>query len=72
VGLQYAGWLPGANILWHAHEMVFGYAFAVIAGFLLTTGARGQRPDARSASWAAQGTHRAADRMHAGQQCLPY
>jgi uncharacterized protein involved in response to NO len=35
-GLQYAGWLPGANILWHAHEMVFGYAFAVIAGFLLT------------------------------------
>jgi uncharacterized protein involved in response to NO len=28
--------LPGANILWHAHEMIFGYAFAVIAGFLLT------------------------------------
>jgi len=23
-------------ILWHAHEMVFGYAMAVIAGFLLT------------------------------------
>jgi uncharacterized protein involved in response to NO len=34
--LQYARWLPGENILWHAHEMVFGYAFAVIAGFLLT------------------------------------
>ena len=34
--LQYAGWLPGANIAWHAHEMIFGYAFAVIAGFLLT------------------------------------
>ena len=34
--LQYAGWLPGGNILWHAHEMIFGYAFAVIAGFLLT------------------------------------
>lgn len=34
--LQYAGWLPGAGILWHAHEMLFGYAFAVIAGFLLT------------------------------------
>ena len=33
---QYAGWLPGANPLWHAHEMIFGYAFAVIAGFLLT------------------------------------
>jgi uncharacterized protein involved in response to NO len=34
--LQHAGWLPGANALWHAHEMLFGYAFAVIAGFLLT------------------------------------
>jgi uncharacterized protein involved in response to NO len=34
--LQYSGWLPGANPLWHAHEMLFGYAFAVIAGFLLT------------------------------------
>lgn len=33
---QYSGWLPGANPLWHAHEMLFGYAFAVIAGFLLT------------------------------------
>ena len=33
---QYAGWLPAANPLWHAHEMLFGYAFAVIAGFLLT------------------------------------
>ena len=34
--LQYAGVLPGANMFWHAHEMLFGYAFAVIAGFLLT------------------------------------
>jgi uncharacterized protein involved in response to NO len=34
--LQYAGRWPGANPLWHAHEMLFGYAFAVIAGFLLT------------------------------------
>jgi uncharacterized protein involved in response to NO len=33
---QFAGWLPGANPLWHGHEMLFGYAFAVIAGFLLT------------------------------------
>jgi uncharacterized protein involved in response to NO len=33
---QYAGWLPGANPLWHAHEMLFGYAFAVMTGFLLT------------------------------------
>ena len=34
--LQYAGVLPGPGMLWHAHEMLFGYAFAVIAGFLLT------------------------------------
>jgi uncharacterized protein involved in response to NO len=33
---EYAGWLPGPGILWHAHEMIFGYVFAVIAGFLLT------------------------------------
>ena len=34
--LQYLGWLPGVSLSWHAHEMLFGYAFAVIAGFLLT------------------------------------
>jgi uncharacterized protein involved in response to NO len=34
--LEYAGVLPGGNPLWHAHEMLFGYAFAVIAGFLFT------------------------------------
>ena len=34
--LQYAGVLPGGDPAWHAHEMLFGYAFAVIAGFLLT------------------------------------
>jgi len=39
---QYAGW-PGAGAivagpLWHAHEMLFGYAFAVIVGFLFTAG----------------------------------
>ena len=39
---QYFGWL-GANAvaagpLWHAHEMIFGYAFAVIVGFLFTAG----------------------------------
>ena len=34
--LQYAGVLPSPGMLWHAHEMLFGYAFAVIAGFLLT------------------------------------
>ncbi len=30
------GFLPG--ILWHQHEMVFGFALAVIGGFLLTAG----------------------------------
>lgn len=34
------GWLPGdayyGGTTWHAHEMLFGYATAVIAGFLLT------------------------------------
>jgi uncharacterized protein involved in response to NO len=34
--LQYTGALPPVEPLWHAHEMIFGYAFAVIAGFLLT------------------------------------
>jgi uncharacterized protein involved in response to NO len=36
---QYSGWLPGAYLagsVWHAHEMLFGYAMAVIAGFLFT------------------------------------
>jgi uncharacterized protein involved in response to NO len=37
---QFAGWLPaGAYLqghLWHAHEMLFGYTVAVVAGFLLT------------------------------------
>ncbi|MGD8477263.1 MAG: NnrS family protein [Burkholderiales bacterium] len=37
---QYAGWLGARTIvagpLWHAHEMLFGYAFAVIVGFLFT------------------------------------
>jgi uncharacterized protein involved in response to NO len=46
--LATAGWLgaflqgvewPGGDIpamIWHAHEMIFGYAMAVVAGFLLT------------------------------------
>ena len=35
----YAGVLPNAYLrdpVWHAHEMLFGYAVAVIAGFLFT------------------------------------
>ena len=40
-GLQFTGhlaapYLPGA--LWHAHEMLFGFALAVIVGFLFTAG----------------------------------
>lgn len=41
VGTQIHGWplpagLPVAPMAWHGHEMVFGYAMAVVAGFLLT------------------------------------
>ncbi len=39
--LQFSGglprpYLPGA--IWHAHEMLFGYALAVVVGFLFTAG----------------------------------
>jgi len=36
---QFSGWLPAAYMrsgVWHAHEMLFGFTTAVIAGFLLT------------------------------------
>lgn len=36
---QFSGYLPHAYLqgpIWHGHEMLFGYAMAVIAGFLLT------------------------------------
>lgn len=39
--LQFTGMLPApylAGPLWHAHEMVFGFALAVIVGFLFTAG----------------------------------
>jgi len=39
VGLYSLGWhwqLALPAVTWHAHEMVFGYGMAVIAGFLLT------------------------------------
>ena len=39
---QLADWTGGSTPLrgpfWHAHEMIFGYAFAVIVGFLFTAG----------------------------------
>ncbi len=33
-----AGFVPGVfdPVVWHAHEMVFGFAAAAVAGFLLT------------------------------------
>ena len=31
--------LPAHPTLWHAHEMLFGFAFAIIAGFVLTAAA---------------------------------
>lgn len=36
--MQYAGWIhaPRLGIVWHAHEMLFGFTMAVIAGFLFT------------------------------------
>lgn len=39
--LQFSGALPGAwlkGAAWHGHEMVFGYALAVVVGFLYTAG----------------------------------
>lgn len=37
-GIWFGGWAPTAVpvIAWHAHEMIYGYALAVVAGFLLT------------------------------------
>ena len=37
----YAGYLPTpfvSGLIWHGHEMLFGYTLAVIAGFLFTAG----------------------------------
>ena len=39
--LQFSGLLPPAYLaapVWHAHEMLFGFALAVIVGFLFTAG----------------------------------
>lgn len=38
---QYFGWLrgfPNVGLYWHMHEMMFGFAIAVIIGFLYTAG----------------------------------
>jgi uncharacterized protein involved in response to NO len=43
----FAGWMPPGYLhgssRWHAHEMIFGYTFAVIVGFLFTAGANWTR-----------------------------
>ena len=39
--LQFSGFLAQSHLnsaLWHAHEMLFGYALAVVVGFLFTAG----------------------------------
>ncbi|MGV6876729.1 NnrS family protein [Pseudochelatococcus sp. B33] len=39
IGALRWGWEPGGSygaVFWHAHEMLFGFAVAVLAGFLLT------------------------------------
>jgi uncharacterized protein involved in response to NO len=39
--LQFSGWLTHSYLegsVWHAHEMLFGFALAVIVGFLFTAG----------------------------------
>ena len=41
-GLVPSGYLHG-HPMWHAHEMVFGYTFAVIVGFLFTAGSNWTR-----------------------------
>jgi uncharacterized protein involved in response to NO len=30
------GWIPIPGPYWHGHEMLFGYAFAVVSGYLIT------------------------------------
>jgi uncharacterized protein involved in response to NO len=43
----FAGWVPAGYLhgssRWHAHEMIFGYTFAVIVGFLFTAGSNWTR-----------------------------
>lgn len=49
------GWIPPEHyygfVNWHAHEMLFGYAAAVIAGFLLTAARNWTGIDTPTGSW---------------------
>ena len=55
--LQFAGWLGQPYLqgpMWHAHEMLFGFALAVVVGFLLTAGSNwANRPTLSGAPLAA-------------------
>ena len=51
---HYAGWVswsPNITLGWHMHEMVFGFAIAVVVGFLLTA------VRAWTGLWTSRGTH---------------
>ncbi|UGQ46415.1 NnrS family protein [Massilia endophytica] len=54
---RYFGWLtvlPNITLGWHMHEMVFGFAIAVVVGFLFTAGR------AWTGLWTPRGLHLAA------------
>lgn len=54
---RYFGWttaLPNITLAWHMHEMVFGFATAVVVGFLFTAGR------AWTGLWTPRGRHLAA------------
>ncbi len=54
---QYLGWFqfsPRVSLGWHMHEMVFGFAVAVVVGFLFTAGR------AWTGLWTPRGMHLAA------------
>ena len=54
---HYLGWIGGSariTLGWHMHEMVFGFAIAVVVGFLLTAGR------AWTGLWTPRGAHLAA------------
>ena len=52
---QFAGWLDRPYLsgpLWHAHEMLFGFALAVVVGFLFTAGRNwSTRPTPTALRW---------------------
>ena len=55
-GMQFSGWLNHAYLqgpLWHAHEMLFGFALAVVVGFLFTAGRNWTGQPTPSGAWLA-------------------